>query len=372
MGTKRIRICMNALPIPPTFGGIGNEAYHLLKGLSAAHPEWEFTLLVSEATAPHFRDLPGVRMKTVGIGSRLARLAYLHLVFPFLAARYDLVHSVGNMGMVLCPAAQIVTINDVYEHLSPERFSASKRTLMRMLISLSGRRAKRILTISDNTRKDLERFYPHFRGKISMVYLGNKFPIHREALPDGREGFLFVGTLEPGKNLPLVLKAFALYRGGPGAGKPAKLRVAGAKGWKQSDLPALIDSLGIAADVEFLGFVTDSQLEGEYGRALALIQASSYEGFGLPVIEAMACGCPVIAARNSALIEVGGDAALFFETGRVEELAALMGRVQGERELRAACLRKGLAHAAGFTWERTVEEVGKIFAAALPAGRDSR
>ncbi|MDQ3000443.1 MAG: glycosyltransferase family 4 protein [Fibrobacterota bacterium] len=366
MAISRIRVCVNALLVPPTFGGIGNVAYHVLRELVVAHPGWEFTLLVSGATAPHFRGLAGVRIKEVGIASRLGRLAYLHFFFPFLAARFDVVHSVGNMGLVACPAAQVITIHDAYEHVSPERFGTVKRTLMRLLISVSGRRAKRIIAVSDNTRMDLERFYPHFRGKISVVHSGNKFPLRVDASPDGRNGFLFVGTLEPGKNLPLVLQAFARFR----KGQAGVLRIAGAKGWKQSILPGLIAELGISADVEFLGFVPDELLMAEYGRSLALVQASSYEGFGLPVIEAMACGCPVIAARNSGLIEAGGDAALFFETGRADELALLMARVHGERNLREACIRKGLAHAARFTWGGTAENVGKIFAAAHSAGRD--
>ena len=374
---RRKRICVNALLLPPTFGGIGNVAYHVLRELVVAHPEWEFTLLVSAATAPHFLTLPGIRLQIIGIRSRLGRHAYLHLIYPVIATRFDLVHSVGNIGMIMGSCAQVITIHDAYEHVSPERFSFAKRILMRLLISRSGKIAKRIIAISESTRRDIEKFYPQFLGKISMVYSGNKFPLNREASPDGRDGFLFVGTLEPGKNLPLVLKAFARFlktlsadslRVSQGLEAPMPktvLRIAGAKGWKQSTLPYLISSLEISDDVEFLGFVTDERLLTEYSRSLGLIQAASYEGFGLPVLEAMACGCPVIAARNSGLIEAGGNAALFFETGREEELSLLMSRIYNDRHLREACIQKGLVHAADFTWSRTAEKVGEIFASIL-------
>jgi glycosyltransferase involved in cell wall biosynthesis len=348
---------MNALLVPPNLGGIGNVAFHLLTQLRKARPEWELTLLVNPAAAPEFAGIPGLILRAPGIRSRWARLAYLHLVFPWTAGRYDVVHSIGNMGLVACRAPQIISIQDTYERVSPERFGLGKCLLMRFLIAASGRAARRILALTKSTAADVARFYPRLAGKIEVVYPGNKYPLASAAGPDGREGFLFVGTLEPGKNLPLALRAFALFR----RARPGKFRIVGAKGWRQSGLPALIDSLGIRDDVEFLGYIPDGELRAWYGRSLALIQPSNYEGFGLPVIEAMACGCPAIAARNSGLIEAGGDAALFFETGDAEGLAARMAEVADDRELRAACIAKGLEHAAGFTWEKAAAAVARAY-----------
>jgi glycosyltransferase involved in cell wall biosynthesis len=195
-----------------------------------------------------------------------------------------------------------------------------------------------------------------------VVHLGNKFPVTDRVDPDGRDGFLFVGTIEPGKNLPLVLEAFARFRAGSGGGL---LRVAGAMGWKQSGLPALIDSLGIADAVEFLGYVPDADLPALYARSIALIQASTYEGFGLPVIEAMASGCPVISARNSGLIEAGGDAALFFQTNDREGLEERMSALAGDRALRERCIRLGCGHARKFTWEKTAREALEVYRKAM-------
>jgi glycosyltransferase involved in cell wall biosynthesis len=345
------RICLNAMLLPENLGGIGNYTYHILRHLVPGNPDWEFTLLINAAAAPAFRAIPGLRIREVTLSSRPARLAFLHLVFPFQAGGYDLVHSVGNMGMAMCPAPQVITIHDTYECVSPERFTRRKRLLMRLLVAASGFAARRILTDSHNSGKDIARFYPHLASKVAVVQLGNKYPVRDAVEPDGREGFLFVGTVEPGKNLALVLKAFARFRKAHGG----TLKVVGAKGWKQTRLPELMESLGISAHVEFMGYIPDESLPELYRGVLALVQASNYEGFGLPVIEAMANGCPVISARNSALIEAGGDSALFFETGDEDGLYRRMAQVHADAEVRRTCIRTGYAHARKFTWESTAE-----------------
>jgi glycosyltransferase involved in cell wall biosynthesis len=350
-------ICCNALFLQDHLGGIGNYTYHLIRGIRALRPDWDLTLLVHAGTAPHFRSLEGVRIAQVNLRRRWARLAYLHLYFPWRARRFDALHSIGNMGLIFCPATQVITIHDLYERVSPERFSLSKRLLMRFLISWSGKRARAIISVSGNTKRDIARFYPHLSAKTTVVYSGIKFPPAAQADASGRAGFIFVGTLEPGKNLAHILRAFATFS----VKYPGRLKVVGAEGWGQSDIPELLASLGIGDKVEFAGYVSDEALKGLYSSSLALLMASAYEGFGLPVIEAMACGCPVISARNSGLIEAGGDAALFFPTGDVAELARRMEEIHLDEGLRGECIRKGLAHAAAFSWEETARRTVSVF-----------
>ena len=360
----RYSICFNAFFLQNHLGGIGNYAYHLIREIRKQRPDWELTLLVHKGTAPHFRDL-GIRMLEKDLRGRTARLLYFHLVFPFLCRRFDALHSIGNMGMLFCPIRQIITIHDLYEQVSPERFSPSKRFLMRFLISWSGRRAKAILTDSRSTLRDIGRFYPHLHSKSRVVYLGNKFPVQGAAEAGERSDFIFVGTIEPGKNLAHILQAFAVFRDkSPGQ----RLLVVGAEGWGQSRIPALLDSLGIRSDVEFLGYVPEDRLKEIYASSLALVLASSYEGFGLPAIEAMACGCPVICARNSSLIEAGGDAALFFETGDIAGMAARMAEISRDAGLRAECVRLGFEHAARFRWDKTAAETLLAYESVLGPG----
>lgn len=351
------RICFNALFLQNHLGGIGNYCYQLVKQLRALRPDWKLSLLVHAGTAPNFRSLEGVEIIEVRLQSRTARLLYFHLLFPFRALGFDLLHSVGNMGMAFCPVPQVISIMDTYEQVSPDRFSWKKRKLMALLISHSGRMARRILTISESTGRDIARYYPHLAEKTQVIYLGNKFPAALPAEDAPRKDFIFVGTLEPGKNLALLLKAFA----GLDPASCQRLTVVGAMGWKQSHLPDLLASLGIADRVDFKGYVSDADLMDLYGKSLALVQASSYEGFGLPVIEAMACGCPVIAARNSGLIEAGGGAALFFETGDGAGLLSHMESLMHDADLRSSLTAKGLEHARSFTWEKTARETAAAY-----------
>ncbi len=354
---KPISICLNALMLQDHLGGIGTYAYQLALNLTKTHPEWKISLLVHTGASELFRDIPGLDIIEIGITSRVGRLLFLHFIFPFRATRFSVFHSVGNMGLDFSNARQVITIHDAYEHTSPERFGRFKRTLMKWLISRSGRKAKAIITDSQNSARDIKKYYPELAGKVSVVYLGNKFPVENCVEEKTREGFIFVGTIEPGKNLALVLEAFASYL----RSHTGRLTVIGAMGWKQSTLPDRIRALGIADHVEFLGYISDDQLKDLYSRSLALIQPSNYEGFGLPVIEAMACGCPVIAARNSGLIEAGGESAIFFETNDKVGLLAGMMAVKEDLALRERCLRSGFIHAAGFSWEKTATQTAAIY-----------
>lgn len=359
---KPYSICFNAFFLQNHLGGIGNYAFHLVREIRRLHPEWDLHLLVHAGAAPGFRSLQGVNLIVKEMGSRNARLAYFHLVFPFLVRRFDLLHSVGNMGMLFCPVRQVITIHDLYEQVSPERFHPFKRFLMKFLIAVSGRRSAAIVADSENTRRDIGRFYPHLHSKTRVVLLGNKFPI-TPAAGGERRNFIFVGTLEPGKNLSHLLQAFARLpeRGGN------RLKVIGAEGWGQSAVPRLLDSLGIRGEVDFLGYIPDRDLRAMYASALALVLPSSYEGFGLPVIEAMACGCPVICARNSSLVEAGGDAALYFETGDIADLSARLAEAMGNPDLRRQMVAKGYVHAARFRWETTAAETAAVYGSAREA-----
>ncbi len=364
-GTGRFSVCFNALFLQNHLGGIGNYAYHLIRNIRALRPEWSLTLLIPKYAAGHFRSLEGVQLLEVDQPSRTGRLIYFHMIFPFLVRRFDLLHSVGNMGMLICPIRQIITIHDLYEQVSPERFSSAKRFLMKFLISWSGRGAAAILTDSLSTKRDIGSYYPHLLEKTRVVYLGNKFPVEAMGYNRPRKNFIFVGTIEPGKNLIHILQGFAAFR----KRHPERLKVVGATGWGQSSIPAQLDSLGIRDCVDFLGYVPDSELKDIYAGSLALIVASNYEGFGLPVIEAMACGCPVICARNSSLVEAGGDCALFFETGDISGMTSRMEEIYRDADLRQKRIEAGFAHAGAFKWEKTASESADVYESVIHSGK---
>lgn len=354
-----MKLLVNAVMLSGHLGGIGQYTYHLLLHLRRVRPQWSITLAIGETIAKNFRSIDGLEIMEICAQSRAARFIHHHVLLRFACKKFDLLHSIGNIGMIGCPIPQVITKHDCYEVVSAERFNPYKRKAMKALISQSGREARALITISQNSLKDIVHHYPQLQGKVQVIYCGSRFPVIRNT--DSRAHFLFVGTLEPGKNLALLLRAMAALPRRDGV----RLKVVGGQGWRQTHLASLIDELKIQDRVDFLGYVTDSDLAQLYFSSMALVLPSNYEGFGLPAIEAMACGCPVIAADNSSLPEAGGDAALYFKTEDLADLVRQMERMLQDADLRRECSERGYKHAERFRWEKTAEDTALCFEKAL-------
>jgi glycosyltransferase involved in cell wall biosynthesis len=350
-----MKICINVLDLGNHLGGIGWYCFHLIKYLKKLYPSLEITLLTHRWIAPKFYPLKEyAAIEEIALKHLWLKIIYFQVIFPFLVRkRFDLLHSAGNIGMIACPIPQIITIHDTYEKVCSKRFGIIKRTLMGFMISFSGRNSAGIITNSKNTCSDVVRFYPHLRHKTQVIYLGNRFASIINPVYKPNNQFLFVGTIEPGKNLITIIKALALFiKKYP----EINLKVIGAHGWKQSSLYKLIEKFNISKNVIFVGYVSNEQLKTEYQSSYALICASLYEGFGLPIIEALACGCPVIAAKNSAIVEAGDDCAVYFETENENDLLDKMLYVYSNPQRIHSNIISGLLHAAQFRWEKTAQE----------------
>jgi glycosyltransferase involved in cell wall biosynthesis len=172
--------------------------------------------------------------------------------------------------------------------------------------------------------------------------------------------FLHVGTLQPRKNIPVLLDALARL------GRPdAPLALVGGKGWLYDEIFERVRALGLVDRVRFAGYVDDAELPLWYNAAAALIFPSLYEGFGLPIVEALACGAPVIAADTSSLPEAGGTAALYFDPHDPDALAARLATVLDDGALRRRLRQAGPAQAARFSWERAGREMAAVYRRAL-------
>jgi glycosyltransferase involved in cell wall biosynthesis len=346
-----MKVLVNAVMLSGHLGGIGQYTFQLLSSLRRARPQWKITLAISESASEAFKHIDGISLLLIRAESRRSRFMHHHLWLRFVCKRFDVLHSVGNIGMIACPIPQVITLHDSYENVSPERFHPIKRAMMRFLISRSGREAKTVIAVSQNTSRDISRFYPHLQAKVRVIYSGNRFPVIGAGPSTPENYFLFVGTLEPGKNLELLIRALATMADDSGT----HLKVVGGQGWRQSHLPKLMESLNIQSRVDFLGFVGDTDLIELYRHSLALVLPSHYEGFGLPAIEAMACGCPALLADNSSLPEAGGNAALYFKTGDLDSLVSQMRRLRDDAYLREQCIERGMQHASRFRWDATAE-----------------
>lgn len=350
-----MRIAINAINAKSF--GITNYSLKLINALLDNYSELEITLFTCSDVAKRFEGIhPKCKVKVLSTSSTLVKTLYMNFVLPLLTINYTYIHSVANLGILFTFRPQVITIHDAYEVKSPERFSLKKRLCMRSVIFFSGIFAKRIIAVSENTKKDILENYPFSKAKVCEIYSGCNFPVITEGATvyPKDEYLLFVGTIEPGKNLVTLLKALELVL----KEKELRLKVVGAKQWKQSEEI----SKHFNEHVDFLERISDEELVGLYRHAKCLVFPSLYEGFGFPVVEAMANGCPVIAADNSAIPEAGGDAAIYVNALDHTTFADAILELCKENEVQVKSrIKDGLLQASRFDWRKTAQQVFEVY-----------
>jgi len=303
-------------------------------------------------------------------GGRLAKLTWPNLQLPEGAgrARLDLLHVTTPYGCFRqTRCKKVITICDVTPLLYPETHGGLHVWHHRLALPSILRAADRIITISEASKRDIVRYLRVPEEKVSITYLAASLPglasLETAMGPDdgvlpAQPYILNVGTLEPRKNLVGLLQAFARARR---KGLPHSLVVVGANGWGSSSIERLVDELGIREHVHVSGFVDDQTLPQLYAAADFFVYPSLYEGFGLPVLEAMACGAPVITSNVSSMPEVASGAALLVDPRSTDELCDAMLRLAGDGQLRSLLRTKGRERAGHFSWERTAEQTWQIY-----------
>ncbi len=265
---------------------------------------------------------------------------------------------------LVCPVPAVATIHDVGYLWYREAYSPLRWTLLHLGTLWNVRAARRLVVDSEATARDLTTHFGVAPERLRVAYLGGPEPrvvdpsdvLARYALPP--RYLLFVGTLQPRKNLNRALRAFAIAR--QATRLPLALVLAGQPGRDAPRLRGMVAALGLENDVRWLGYVPDADRPALFAGATAFVFPSLYEGFGLPALEAMAWGTPVLASSAGSLPEVVGDAGLLVDPYDVDELARAMERLLDDAALRERLIEAGRRRAATFTWERcaaTVEAV---------------
>jgi glycosyltransferase involved in cell wall biosynthesis len=303
----------------------------------------------------------------------LARILWEQSVLPLALRRVGahLVHGLVNVLPLTSTLPGVVTVHDLSFVRLPQAFPPLKRRYLTWLCQASVARAKRILAVSQQTADDLVHYFHVQPDRIDVVYNG----VAPEFQPGQQDGaafrqahglpdrfLLYLGTLEPRKNLANLVRAFALWRQqAPPADQDVALVLAGGKGWYYQEIFQLVHELGVGDWVRFPGFVPGSDLPDWYRAATLFLYPSLLEGFGLPVVEAMACGTPVICSRAASLLEVAGEAALGVDATDPQALAQGIGQVLGDSPLAHAMRQAGLERASRFSWVRTAQETLTIY-----------
>lgn len=305
----------------------------------------------------------------------VVRILWEQAVQPFALQKegVDLLHALAFVVPLLSPCPSVVTIYDLSFLLYPEGFKRAKRFYLSLFTRLSARRARRIIAISENTKRDVVRLLGVSPDKVDVVYCGidEAFrPLAKDQVASFRakrglpERFiLFVGTIEPRKNITTLIEAFANLH----TCEPANLKlvIGGAKGWFYQDVFARVEELGLEDAVIFPGYIPASELPWWYNAAELFVYPSLYEGFGLPPLEAMACGTPVIVANTSSLPEVVGEAGLTVDPLDAEGLAVAIRRVLDDETLWQEMRERGWQRAKGFSWTKTARETVQVYRRAM-------
>jgi glycosyltransferase involved in cell wall biosynthesis len=263
------------------------------------------------------------------------------------------------------PVPTAISIMDVSYLRFPELFKASDLYQLKRWTAYSAKKAARIFTISNASKSDIIHEYQIEADNVIVTYPGIKPVINHphEAMDKLQkkfnitgEYFLFVGTLQPRKNIVRLIEAFSMVQKTTKKEKNLQLVIVGKKGWLYEDILAAPKRFAVEEDVIFLDFVADEDLPALYKNAISYVLPSLYEGFGLPVLEAMQYDCPVITSNSSSLPEAGGDAALYVDPENVSDIAEKMHNLMKHENLRQEMIAKGKQQIKKFSWEKTAKE----------------
>ena len=352
-------------------GGIGAYTRHLLQGLHAHGNGFEVHAITR---AQHTGDVEPCCARMTVVNASIYTLREQWAI-PRAAKGSDLLHVPHYNAPLFEPAPLVVTIHDIIHITDPDEGASLKAWIYAQpMLRAVARKAHHIITVSEYSKEQIvERLGvpPSNVSAIARCVDAEFQPINREealkavcqALDIDSPYLLYVGNLKRHKNVSTLLEAFTLLR--EWRDVPQRLLILGDDAHGKRELAEQCAKLGITDRVRFVPYVSQELLRTVYAAAEAMVMPSRLEGFGLPVLEAMACGTPVVCSRAASLPEVGGEAVVYFDPSSPEELADAIGRVLDSAELRQSLRARGLARAAQFTWKQSVEKHAAVYKSVL-------
>jgi glycosyltransferase involved in cell wall biosynthesis len=352
--------------------GICRYIHMLVSELLKLESGHRFCLFLPSSTVPpeSWQSTPGVEIVPVDFANRRRRLMWEHFKAGTAAKRVaaDVWFSTAQSIPLSAPCPRVVMIHDLIPVLFPQYVSRGKAVYQKWALRHAIRNADAILANSETTKRDIVAFGSDRRleGKVTVTYLGpgNRLEPSTQAMkPTGVrfEKFLFwLGALEPRKNLEGIVKAFDELRRQNKLPDEFGVVIGGGKGVPPPEVAARLAETGLADRFQFAGFIPDAELPTYMSSCEAFIYPSLYEGFGMPVLEAMIAGAPVLASNQSAIQEVGGDAPLYFDPSDPASIARAIEELIQTPALRADRIEKGFARAQRFSWRRCAEQTLEV------------
>lgn len=372
---------------PGQIGGIETYLRHLVTALGQVDRVNQYTLFVSEQNRAIFQDIsfPNVKKVTIpllpaspSLANRVLRKLKLmppHLTQQLTAHRVDVLHYPGTtIDQLEIKTPCVLTMHDIQHEFFPEFFPAEVLAWRKATYRPSAQKARYIITDSHFTRQTIIEKYEIAPQKVKTVQLGVDRIFHplssceftnhvrrQYNLPD--QFIFFPANAWPHKNHARLFEALKLLK--QRHGLSCRLVLSGIFKSEMGRLSSLLKQAGLEEQVQILGYIPYEDLPGLYATATALVFPSLFEGFGLPVLEAMACGCPVICANTTSLPELAGDAALLIDPLDVAQIAEAIYNVLDSQSLRSSLREKGLAQVKNFSWERAAWQTVEVYQNAL-------
>jgi len=356
--------------------GIGQFAFNVIKGLEEIDKKNSYILYLKE---PPLSDLPkereGWRYRVFGPGKAWTQIALPFRLFT-QKEKLDVFYSPSHYSPRFSPFPTVISIMDLGHHHFPEQFAKKDLYQLTRWEKYSVRNSRRIVTISEFSKSEIIKIYHYPENRITVAYPGyDQFKIESEKFKVDEikkkygvkdKYLLYLGTLKPNKNIEGIVAAFGLLtKTSPSA--PITLVIAGKKGWLYETIFEKVKKLGLEDKVIFTGFLDEKEKPYLIAGAEAFVMPSFYEGFGIPILEAMSLGVPVITSKVASMPEVGGNAAIYCDPQNPEEIAEAMKKVLGlKKSQRDEIIALGKKQAEKFSWENcarkvleTIEELDK-------------
>jgi hypothetical protein len=351
--------------------GFGNYALNLLKELGEIDNRNEYIIYLNSAfQSDEIFSRPNFKKKIILKRPETYKHFFIPLDIIFNKRKYDFFHYLYNAPSLIVPCPFILTIHDVSYKYIPNMISKRNLISINTQLLLNAKKAIKIITVSENSKKDIVNFYKIPEEKIEIIYEGvddsfrpskeeqkKKEIAEKYRLPS--KYLLYVGTYLPHKNLETLLHAYHNLRRNQKISH--SLVLAGKKGRNYEAIKHLISELKLEGDVKAIGYVSSEDLPYVYNLSDLFIFPSIYEGFGLPLLEAMACGVPVISSNASCLPEIGGDAAIYFLPREIEELAKKIIMVSTNQNLRNDLIEQGIRRAKLFSWQTMAKKTLNLY-----------
>lgn len=365
-----MRIAVNTrLLLKGKLEGIGWFTHRTLEKIVLQHPEHEFIFFFDRPYDPSFIFGPNVTPVVVSPQARHPILfnIWFEWRIPALLKKYkvDLFLSPDSQTSLKTSVPTCLVMHDLaFEHY-PEHFKLSHRLYWRHYSPLFARKATRLATVSTYSKEDIAQRYNVPLDKIDVVYNGAHDEYRplthtereevKEQYADGCEYFVFAGALHPRKNIVNLLKAFIAFK--KKHRSDMKLVIVGRMAWKYEAVLEMKDEMPFKDDVKWVGYMDVTELSRVIGGAYALVYASLFEGFGIPILEALQCNVPAVVSNTSSMPEVAGDAALLVDPTNVDDIAEKMGMIYKDERLRSKLIQAAPAQVEKFNWQKSSERL---------------